>query len=79
MNRTVNSVEVFHQYAEDRLKEHMPLQDEKRKALNDHFQHCREELKEQVKNLSKGNPQAEKQLRDLYEVYETKIRNNKSQ
>ncbi len=65
MYKTVNEVEVFHQYAEDRLKEHitelktkyqnenLPSHDEKQKAFDEHFQHYKEELTAQIKDLSK--------------------------
>ena len=90
MNKTVNSVEVFHQYAEDRLKEHiaelktkyqnenLPLKSEKEKAFNEHFKHYKEELTAQIKDLSKNNIEAEMQLNDLCKVYEAKFKNNYS-
>lgn len=88
MNKTVNSVEVFHQYAEDRLKEHiaelktkyqnenLPSRDEKQKAFNEHFQHYKQGLLSQIKDLSKSDTEAQKQLNELREVYEAKFRNN---
>lgn len=88
MDKIANTIEAFHQYAEDRLKEHMaelktkyqnenlPSAEEKKKAFEEHFKHYKDELTVQMKELSKNNTDSAKQLNNVYKMYEVKFEKN---
>jgi hypothetical protein len=86
-----NAVETFHQYAEDRLKDHfkelktkyenekLASEELKQQAYADHQKLFSKELDEKMQSLLQGNNKELKhEMEDLKQTYVTKLSLNRS-
>jgi len=89
MESKTNAIEVFHQFAEDKLKDHfeelktryenekLASEELKRQAFIEHQKLYSKELDEKMRSLSNGNDELKHKMEDLKQTYVTKLSLNK--
>jgi hypothetical protein len=87
--KDTNAVEVFHQYAEDKLKDHfeelktryenekLASKELKQQAFNKHRKLYSKELDEKMQSLSYDNNELKQEMENLKHTYVTKLNLNK--
>jgi hypothetical protein len=87
--KDTNAVEVFHQYAEDKLKDHfeelktryenekLASKELKQQAFNKHRKLYSKELDEKMQSLSHDNNELKQEMENLKHTYVTKLNLNK--
>jgi len=87
--KDTNAVEVFHQYAEDKLKDHfeelktrygnekLASKELKQQAFNKHQKLYSKELDEKMQSLSHDNNELKQEMENLKHTYVTKLNLNK--
>jgi len=87
--KDTNAVEVFHQYAEDKLKDHfeelktryenekLASKELKQQAFNKHQKLYSKELDEKMQSLSHNNNELKQKMENLKHTYVTKLNLNK--
>jgi hypothetical protein len=91
MENKSNAKQVFHQYAEKRLKEHfqeletryqnqkLASEELKQEAYKEHQKLYSKELDEKIQMLLQGNKELKHEMEDLKQTYVTKLSLNKPQ
>lgn len=87
--KDTNVVEGFHQYAEDKLKDHfeelktryenekLASKELKQQAFNEHQKLYSKELNEKMQSLSHDNNELKQEMENLKHTYVTKLNLNK--
>ena len=87
--KDTNAVEVFHQYGEDKLKDHfeelktryenekLASKELKQQAFNKHQKLYSKELDEKMQSLSHDNNELKQEMENLKHTYVTKLNLNK--
>lgn len=87
--KDTNAVEVFHQYAEDKLKDHfeelktryenekLASKELKQQAFNKHQKLYSKELDEKMQSLSHDNNELKQEMENLKHTYVTKLNLNR--
>ena len=85
MENKTNTIQVFHQYAEDKLKDHfeelktryenekLASMELKQQAFSEHQQLYSKELDEKMQSLSHGNNELKHEMENVKQTYVTKL------
>ena len=91
MKNDANAIEVFHQYAEDKLKDHfeelksryenekLASEELKQQAFSEHQKLYSKELDEKMQSLSHGSNELKQEMENVKQTYVIKLSLNKPQ